>query len=125
MSLCPCKSIEFAISCIILHESVGQRLSDRDFVDILDKLHVDEHADKWRDIGCALGFSHGELNVIEATPGLHKNAPRSWLREMVAQWLQWAPGDGRGSTGFATTVSLHNALLRINLGRLADNFSEN
>jgi hypothetical protein len=45
--------------------------------------------------------------------------PNSYLREMLSQWLQWAPGDGRGSTGFATRGSLRAALLKANLGQLA------
>ena len=46
-------------------------------------------------------------------------APQSWLGAMLSQWLQWAPGDGRGSTGYASKESLQAALLRANLGQLA------
>jgi hypothetical protein len=46
-------------------------------------------------------------------------APKSFLVEMLSQWLQWAPGDGRGSAGFATRGSLRTALLKANLGQLA------
>ena len=49
-------------------------------------------------------------------------APESFLSEMLSQWLQWAPGDGRGSTGFATRESLRAALLKANLGQLAQQF---
>jgi hypothetical protein len=49
-------------------------------------------------------------------------APQSFLGEMLSQWLQWASGDGRGSTGFATRESLRAALLRANLGQLAEQF---
>ena len=48
--------------------------------------------------------------------------PKSWLGQMLSQWLQWAPGDGRGSTGFATKESLRAALLKANLGQLAQQF---
>ena len=51
---------------------------------------------------------------------LFTQAPGSYLSEMLTQWLQWAPGDGRGSKGFATKESLYDALLKINLGRLAE-----
>ena len=51
---------------------------------------------------------------------LTQSPPKSFLREMLSQWLQWAPGDGRGSTGYATKESLHAALLRANLGQLAE-----
>ena len=50
------------------------------------------------------------------------SAPDSWLKKMLTQWLQWAPGDGRGSVGFATRDSLHVALLRAGLGQLAQQF---
>ena len=62
----------------------------------------------------------GELNVIENSPSLFMQAPKSFLRDMLTQWLQWAPGDGRGSTGYATKKSLCAALLRANLGQLAE-----
>ena len=41
---------------------------------------------------------------------------------MLSQWLQWTPGDGRGSTGYATRESLHAALLKANLGVVAKQF---
>ena len=37
---------------------------------------------------------------------LMMQAPRSWLGQMLTQWLEWAPGDGHGSTGFATKKAL-------------------
>ena len=63
------------------------------------------------------------MENIENSPMLLMQAPRSFLREMLTQWLQWAPGDGRGSTGFATKESLRAALLQANLGNdFADKF---
>jgi hypothetical protein len=76
-------------------------------------------ATKWRDIGRQLGFKKGEMINIENHPGLLVEAPESYLREMLSMWLQWAPGDARGSTGFATRESLRAALLKANLGQLA------
>ena len=77
------------------------------------------HAAKWRDIGRELGFKQGEMDHIQSNPMLlTQSPPQSYLREMLSQWLQWAPGDGRGSTGFATRESLRAALLRANLGQL-------
>ena len=94
---------------------------DKDFPDIYSKL--EQYAIRWRDIGSALGFLEGELNNIQADPLLlTQSAPKSWLKEMLTQWLQWAPKDGRGSSGFATRDSLHTALLKVNLGQLAQKF---
>ena len=50
------------------------------------------------------------------------SAPNSYLEEMLTQWLEWAPGDERGSTGFATKKALRVALLKANLGQLAQQF---
>ena len=81
-----------------------------------------DKADQWRDIGKTLGFKEGEMDKIQNNPILLTQAPDSYLRKLLSQWLQWAPGDGRGSKGYATKESLRAALLKINLGRLAENF---
>ena len=62
------------------------------------------------------------MDNIQGHPLLLQRAPNSWLGEMLTQWLQWAPGDRRGSTGFATKNSLRAALLKANLGQLAQQF---
>ena len=77
------------------------------------------HSAKWREIGSFLGFFPGELGNIEARPSLLSGAPRSWLSAMLTDWLQWAPGDGRGSTSFATLESLKAALNQAGLGAIA------
>ena len=38
---------------------------------------------------------------------------------MLSQWLQWAPGDSRGSTSFATLEDLKTALNQAGLGATA------
>ena len=98
----------------VLYDSIGTRLHDKDHTDIYNKLQ--ERAAKWRDIGKALGFKEGEMDNIQCRPMLSHSAPNSWLGEMLTQWLQWAPGDGRGSTSFATKETLRAALLKANLG---------
>ena len=40
---------------------------------------------------------------------------------MLAQWLEWAPGDSRGSTSFATLEDLKAALYQAGLGATAHN----
>ena len=62
------------------------------------------------------------MKSIQSRPMLMAQAPESYLREMLSQWLQWAPGDGRGSEGFATKESLRDALLSVDLGQLAQQF---
>ena len=62
------------------------------------------------------------MNNIRSNPTLTASAPNSYLEEMLTQWLEWAPGDERGSMGFATRKTLRVALLRANLGQLAQQF---
>ena len=78
-----------------------------------------EHSSKWKEVGTLLGFRPGELNNIEAKPLLLRGAPKSWLYEMLEEWLQWAPGDARGSTDFATLSGLREALDKAGLGATA------
>ena len=102
-----------------LHSSdpVVTRLSCHHLSPVLQQLC--EHAAKWRDIGGALGFTQGELDTIQAKPFLLAGGPKSWLGSMLSDWLQWAPGDGRGSTHFATLEILKYALQQVNLGATA------
>ena len=68
-----------------------------------------------------MGFSNEEMDTIECTPMLFlRGGPSGYLEQLLSQWLQWAPGDGRGSTGFATRESLIDGLLKADLGGLAE-----
>ena len=60
-----------------------------------------------------------EMDAIENTEVLALQGSTAFLGELLALWLQWAPGDGRGSTGYATKESLIAALLKANLDELA------
>ena len=70
---------------------------------------------EWREIGTHLGFDPPELNEIQARPPLYATAPKSLLSAMLADWLQWAPGDQRGSTSYATLEGLRDALNKAGL----------
>ena len=69
-----------------------------------------KHSPNWREIGLHLGFHSYELENIQARPPLWNTAPNSWLSAMLAEWLEWAPGDGRGSTSIVTMEALREAL---------------
>ena len=60
-----------------------------------------------------------ELQNIEATPTLLTSAPSSYLDKMLSVWQQWAPGDARGSSSYATLEALVSAVDRAGLGRAA------
>ena len=85
---------------------------------LIDQLK--NHAPDWKFIGQHLGFTQPQLKIIETTPLLLLTAPTSWLSEMLTQWLQSAPGDSRGSTGYANLATLRDALRKAGLGATAD-----
>ena len=78
------------------------------------------HAAKWRGIGTFLGFCQGELDTIASKPNIQQQAPVSWLSAMLAEWLEWAPGDERGSKNYATLSGLKSAVREAGLGRTAE-----
>ena len=80
---------------------------------------LSKHSAQWREIGLHLGFHPGKLDDIQARPLLLNNAPKSWLEAMLSEWLQWAPGDSRGSKRYATLNSLRKALVMSGLREAA------
>ena len=95
----------------------GTRLTEKHHPVLLKQLT--KHSTKWRKIGSSLGFLPSKLEEIQAKPLLLDDAPISWLSEMLSVWLQWAPGDNRGSTSFATLEGLKDALREAGFGATA------
>ena len=89
------------------------------------ELQLKDYAAQWRDIGTHLGFRQGELNNIQSTGVSLQGAPLSYLRAMLSEWLQWAPGDSRGSAHNhrCTLKSLKSALQNSGLGQTASSLS--
>jgi hypothetical protein len=106
-----------AYSLLAEDENKTRKLTDKDLPFLLRQLKLD--VDKWREIGIHLGFLTKELAGIEARPMLLHSAPLSWFVAMLEDWLQWAPGDSRGSTSFATLEDLVDALRQAGLGARA------
>ena len=106
-----------------IKEEEGQilKLTERDIPSLLCQLK--KHASKWREIGIHMGYLPGELDNIEARPNLSQGAPVSWFTAMLESWLQWAPGDSRGSTSFATLEGLKDALSEAGFGASAYNLN--
>ena len=46
---------------------------------------------QWKVVGLALGFPNYELTIIERTPLLIPEGLTGYFREMLSQWLKWAP----------------------------------
>ena len=78
---------------------------------------------KWREIGTHLGFQQEELNIIEARPLLLNTAPKSWLSTLLSEWMEWAPGDSRGSTKYANLGDLKSAVSKAGFGVVASGLS--
>ena len=83
-----------------------------------------QYAARWRAIGTGLQFTQYELDNIENMPSLFYTAPTSMLHKMLSNWLQWAPGDSRGSTGSATVEALIFALVNAELAAAADDLNK-
>ena len=96
---------------------LGQNTTRPDHSYIYQKLQP--YASKWRAIVIGLRFTPAELDNIEANPSHFTTAPRSYLSAMLSNWLEWAPGDARGSTKYATMEDLRSAVDRAGLGLTA------
>ena len=84
-----------------------------------------DYSARWRDIGTHLGFRLDELSSIQGNMGLYTSAPQSWLKALLDNWLDWGPGDGRGSTSYATLDGLIAALNKCGLEIAANNLQDN
>ena len=80
---------------------------------------LSEYAAKWKEIGTHLGFHQRELDNITSNLFLLTEGPKSCLREMLSEWLEWAPGDGRRSVQCASLTQLKDAVSKSGLGRTA------
>ena len=92
-------------------------ISQQDFRRVQAILQKCSH--KWKKIAQGLGFTANELAIIKARPALLMDAPTSFLDAMLAEWQQWAPGDARGSTSYATLHALRKAVNEAGLGLTA------
>ena len=74
---------------------------------------------RWRDIGSHLGFSDKEMDIIHQQKTDNEN---QCLYELLDQWLEWYPGDSRGSTSFPTYSRIQKVLVDIGFGNVARDF---
>ena len=63
-------------------------------------------AAEWKTIGDALGFLDSDLTLIQRSPMLIPEGPIGYFREMLSQWLKWAPPNHP----WPTLEALENAL---------------
>ena len=64
----------------------------------------------WHIIAHGLGFTETEISTVEASYASRTDHPYSYLQAMLFRWLQWFPGDIRGSTYYPTLEYLQKAL---------------
>jgi ankyrin repeat protein/GTPase SAR1 family protein len=101
--------------------SLKERLNQHHFSLLIEQLS--NYATKWREIGTFLKFKQEELDIIQDKPYLQSSAPISWLSALISNWMQWAPGDSRGSTTYANLEDLKSAVSKAGLGVVADELS--
>ena len=78
------------------------------------------HASKWWEMGTHLGFSQAELRNIQARPALFNDAPISYLRAMLSDWLEWTCDPASPTHKLATLERLKYAVRQAGLGRTAE-----
>ena len=112
----------FPVTALPAAGRMSESTSGRITVDQLRILYQQlyQYAYEWMGIGRNLGFKDGELKNIQDNVPLLTHSPGSYFREMLSKWQQFAPGDGRGSTNYATLEGLKYALKQTNLGVVAD-----
>ena len=67
----------------------GVILTERDLYNLTCTLRA--AAPQWRVIGGTLGILDSDLTIIQHTPVLVQEGPPACFREMLTQWLKWAP----------------------------------
>ena len=67
----------------------GIILTEEDLSILLDSLKP--ATPHWKAVGLTLGFLDHELTIIERTPLLIPEGLTGYFREMLSQWLRWAP----------------------------------
>ena len=65
-------------------------------------------APQWRTIGGCLGILDSDLGIIQHKPALIQEGPTGYLREMLSQWLKWAPPNHPSPTLEDVVVALQN-----------------
>lgn len=75
---------------------------------------------KWRDIGTHLGFSANEMDNIHQQ---NSDNEQLCIKELLRQWLDWYPGDVRGSTSYPTYSRIQSVLVDSGLGNVVRDFA--
>ena len=69
---------------------------------------TDKATPQWKKLGLELGFTHNDLQKIEHKPLLMLEGTEGYYRELIAQWLEWAPPNHKLPTVQALSCALKN-----------------
>ena len=95
----------------------GIKLSANDIFHLMELLQ--SYSSKWNEIGLGLGFTHHELETISAMTNLIRRSPKSYLQELLSQWVQWPTEEHQNNpTLDALCTALRSRL--VGLGALAE-----
>ena len=75
-------------------------------------------ASQWREIGRQLGFHEYEIEELEEKP--HSDR----LMAIIRNWLQWCPGDSRGSKSRARLEDLEAVLSNIGYSEVSEKLKD-
>ena len=82
-------------------------LAERDLHNLTEILRP--AAPQWRIIGGSLGLLHSDLTIIQHRPLLIQEGTTGYFREMLSQWLKWAPPNHPLPTLEALAVALQSS----------------
>ena len=108
----------FAVSDVPTSNELDiQLVTEEEIVTLLELIHT--ISSKWEIIGSLLGFAPSELEKIRKKTSLFMKPPKSFLKELLSQWVQWPTARHRSKpTLRALCTSLRTFFLK--LGSLAD-----
>ena len=94
--------------------STRTELTESDYKAIMEELV--KVKSQWKPIAVELGFLPHEIQDISFNQvHAHDN---NYIYDVITRWLQWAPGDGRGSKDIATLEALQDALNKTNNAKI-------
>ena len=89
---------------VIVHYILLDALTEQDLFVLLQILKP--ATPKWKTLGMALGFLYDQLTVIERKPMLIPEGDSGYVRDMLNQWLKWAPPNHEQPTVTALVTAL-------------------
>ena len=95
------------ITLILCSAAAEIRLKEKDLANLT---HILKGAvAKWKTIGLTLGIPDADLTAIERKPLLIPEGDSGYFRDMLSQWLKWAPPNHRWPTLEALAMVLNEA----------------